>query len=473
MYFGKLTTLLQALDKPTLKKLDSYIQSPYFKVPVSAVLLFNYLKKQHPRFEEKKIDPVVITRIIPQLSSANKQAKASTELFKAIEHFLALEQLELKNEWQPIYLLQNYKRLGLDSFFENAISKTLVTINKRNEKDIDYFFDIHQLTEVKYNGFHAKLQRNPGNDLTPVTETFDTYHAIKKLRYHCELLNRHQVLGTTYNPGNINEQLQLLRPYTNPQYQYVYLFVHVYKMMAAGGFDEGEEHYNILSSFISENNYKILPQGVIECITYLINYLLFWNNQGNSKAGSQALYWYEVLLKYKLLPDKEKVLPSDYRNIVSLAIINKRDPQWLKNFIDKNEMYLPIEHRATNVAYARAQYFTHVGQYDKAMPLYQQALAKDEPVFNMIVRSSQFRCMYESNMQNKEVLLDFLASWKRQLHRNTHGLHQLKKWFLKIIGYNHKLILATDKNQRNKVLLALSSESFFPGKQWLETQLKK
>ncbi|HRG87528.1 MAG TPA: hypothetical protein PLW44_00810 [Chitinophagales bacterium] len=473
MYFSKLTSLLQALDKPAFKKLQAYIYSPYFRVPTAAVALFGYLQKQYPRFDEKKLHPTLIAAKVPRLPNANKQAKASTYLLKAVEHFLALEQLELKRSWRIIQLLQSQKRLGLNAAFESTLVKTVAEINRHDEKDIDYFFDMHQLAEIKHNGFYAKLQRNTGNNLLPVTETFDTYYAVKTLRYHCELYSRHQVLGTGYEAGNITALLQVLRPYINPQYPYVYLFANVYQMMVAPTFEEGEIYYATLAGFIAENRYKILPQGVKECITYLVNYSLMWNNCGHDKAGSHALDWYDTLIRYKLLPENGKILPSDYRNIVSLSIINKRDAKWLKDFIDSNETCLPQDYRDTNAAFARAQYYVYIGKYESAMPLFQQALAKDEPVFNMIVKNSQFKCLYESNLQNKEVLLDFLASWERQLHRYTPGLHQLKKVFAKIISYSHKLVLAADKAERSKILAALSKEPFFAGKQWLVSQLKK
>lgn len=472
MYFNKLIILLQRFDKPMLKKLDTYVQSPYFKVPVSSVCLFNYLQKQHPEFDEKNLNPALIAAKVPKLINANKQAKAATELLKAVEHFLTVEQLELKPNLKNMFLLQSQKRIGVKQAFENTIGKVATDINLQEEKDIDYFFFVHLLTEIKFNGFDAKLQRNTGNDLKPVTDTFETYYAIKKLRYHCELYSRHQIIGTTYEPGNIQDLLKVLRPYTNPQYPYVYLFVNIYQMLVAPTFQQGEVYYNILADFIAENQYKVLPQGVRESIPYLINYSLMWNNMGYDKAGTYALNWYETLINYKLLPEDGRIQPSDYRNIVTLAIINKRNTLWLKKFIDDNEACLPQEHRDINLAYALAQYYTYTSNYSKAMPLFQQALVKDEPIFNMIVRSSQFRCMYEG-AQNAEVLLYFLTSWQRQLHRYTPSLHLLKKVFARQITYSRKLLLANNIKDKAKVLAEINKEPFFSGKHWLVLQLKK
>lgn len=473
MYFNKLTNILQALDKVTIKRLSDYVHSPYFKVPISSIILFDYLQKQHPHFDEVNLSPAVIAAKAPKLARANKQFKAGTELLKSIEHFLALEQLELMPNWRKINLLRCQMRLGVSNQFEMAISKTIEEINAQPEKDIDYFLDIHLLTEAKFNGFDARLQRNIGNSLLPVTDTFETYYAIKKLRYHCEMLSRHQILGTPYEAGNIHEQLYSLRSYTNPQYPYVYLFVNVYLMMAAPDFKDGEPFYKILTDFIIENKYKTLPQGVKECITYLINYSLKWNNMGFDKAGSHALYWYETLIKYNLLPEEKKIQPSDYRNIVALAIINKRDSQWIERFIYQNASFLPENLREENIAFVRAQYYVYIGNYSKAMPIFQQALTKDEPIFNMIVKNAQFKCMYESITDNDEVLIDFLDSWERQLHRYTPSLHKLKKTFARQIIYHRKMVLATNEKKIKKLVNELNKELFFPGKDWVLQQLKK
>jgi len=134
---------------------------------------------------------------------------------------------------------------------------------------------------------------------------------------------------------------------------------------------------------------------------------------------TNALWGYRFKIKHNLLLENHLLQPSDYRNIVSLAIINGKNHKWLKQFMDTYTPHLPAEHLLINRAFAQAQYFYYIKNYEAAMPLFQQAQAKDEPIFNMIVRRWQYICMYEQNPESKQVLLDFLLSWERMLNRTA------------------------------------------------------
>jgi hypothetical protein len=472
MAFNKLTEQLQAFDKPLLKKLSIYLTSPYFNVAESALQFFNYLEKLHPHFEEKKLTEEAIAKKEPALFDYNKQAKAATKLLQAIEHFLAVEQFEKQPAHQTLYLLKGLQHLKLHEAFETTAQEFEEQLAACPEKDIDYFNYLHRLTELKHNSFEARLQRNHKNDLLPVTQTLDTFYALKKLRYHCELLSRHQVLGIAYDKENVAELLQLLQPYTTAQYPYVYLFVHVYQMMRATGFEEGQKHYQLLHTYIEQANYTTLPQGGIEATGYLINYCLHWNNLGYKKAGAGALYWYQLKINHNRFIENGRIQPSDFRNIVSLSVINNHNPNWLLKFIETYAPYLPAEHAPTNLAFAQAQYFYYVKKYEAAMPLFQQAQAKDEPIFNMIVRRWQFMCMYEQNPKNQTVLLDFVASWERSLHRQAEGLQHYKDVFAKVISYCKKLLAANQPEQKLTLAQTLHTEPFFAGKDWLLAQLQ-
>jgi hypothetical protein len=50
-------------------------------------LLFQYLKKQHPYYDEKKMDPAVMEKKAPALGNQKKQANAGSELLKGGRRF--------------------------------------------------------------------------------------------------------------------------------------------------------------------------------------------------------------------------------------------------------------------------------------------------------------------------------------------------------------------------------------------------
>jgi hypothetical protein len=469
-HLSKLTGTLKQLSEPELEKLAAYLQSPYFEAPTGAFLLFQYLKKFHPHYDEKKTDPAVIEKKAPALGNQKKQANAGSDLLKAVEGFLAIEDF-LASGTVGIHRLKAYKNHHLFDAAKKEHEHLLTELDQNPEQDFEVFYQRHLLTELAFAGFDAVLTRTSNNDLQPVTQTLDAFYALKKLRYQCELLNRQRVLGTAYTEETLIPLLEVLAPFNNEKNPYTFLFANVYQMLKAKTFEESDLHYQALNKFISENTYIILPQAIKDVISYITNNCQFWNNQGYKQAAIAALNGQELKIKYDVLLENGKIQPSDFRNIVSLAIITRKDENWIRKFIEGYSDRLPADHAETNKAFALAQYNYYIQDFDSAMPLFQLAQVKDEPIFNAIVRRWQFMCMYEQNPTNTNLLLDFLDAYEKYLQRNTASLHWLKDTFTKNIVFGRKLIKATDTTKKNDLREQLNTETYFTGKEWLLQQL--
>ena len=91
-------------------KLEAYLRSPYFETKSPVLVLFEYLKKLHPQFEEKKMDAVYMQKKVPALGDQRKQANYGSELLKATEHFLAVEDFQANTDSLNRHRLQAYKK---------------------------------------------------------------------------------------------------------------------------------------------------------------------------------------------------------------------------------------------------------------------------------------------------------------------------------------------------------------------------
>ena len=183
MRFARVTTILQALDKPALKRLEDYLHSPYFKIADGAADLFGYLKTLSSNYKDEDVSEERIAKKISFLSNRNKQDIIGARLFKAIEHFLVLENLEQDKYNQMQHLLKAYKQLYLLKHFKRAWCEAMDLVNKDPEQDIDTFFYRHIFTEIAFNGFDARLNRTKKNDIMPVIKTLDAFYIQKGGRY--------------------------------------------------------------------------------------------------------------------------------------------------------------------------------------------------------------------------------------------------------------------------------------------------
>ncbi len=472
MHLNKLVSHLQQLDKAQLKRFADYVHSPYFKVPVSSIALHDYLQKLHPTFDEKKINPELIARKVKDLPTENKQAKAGTELLKCLERFLAVEHWNNNPRNVMLDTLWAQNKLQWQSLIEDNLEKLQKELAKDQEKNVDFFYQKHVLAAIEINGYRAKIKRNAQNDLSLVVKTLDEFYAIKKLRYQCEQLSRHQILGTAYNSNDIAVSLQILEPYNNTNYAYVYLFINVYLLLSADTYENAGVYYTLMKEYINSVEKQGITPAIAESIEYMDSASMRWFNMGYIEAGNESLWCTELRIKHNRILDHGKITPILFRNTVSLAILTGKDARWVNHFIETFAGNLPADATETNLAFVRAQYYHYIKNYKQALRLYQQAQVKEEPVFNAVVRRWQFMCLYEQNPNDKGILLDFLTAFETYLKRNTEALHRYKPTFTLIINYSKKLVTAKDKKTRSETIASLKSEPYFAGKPWLLAQLE-
>lgn len=469
MHLEKLAAVLKTFDKQRLKRLKVYIESPFFDVlPVCGILL-ERLVTLHPQFDESKMQPGYIGKKDRSLSTLGKQQTAGSNLLKVIIKFMAQEEWE-KSNTETFYQLKGVQQLPLADDFNKGCREEFKRLQAEPEQQVDTFYQRHMLTELTLNGFAAKLNRTAQNDIMPVVKTLDEFYALKKLRYLCEALNRRQFFGTPliYHEQHIPTLLKILEPYTHDGHPYVYLFVNVYKMMAADSYDDYDLYYQLIKQYTLRHGNSA---GVREAIGYAVNQSLYWSNKGYAPAGSEYLWWMDWKLKNHLLLQNGLMQPVTFRNIVSAAQ-SQNDKERMSRTIESYARYLPEEHYAINLAFANGLYHYMLKNYKKAVRFFLQAHAGEEVAFNCIIRVWQWKCLYELDRNDTDALLNHLSSFEKYLLRNkTEPAPLLSSSYL-FIQYSRKLLRSDTASEIAECVKELENEDRFAGKVWLLQQLE-
>ncbi|HWB63504.1 MAG TPA: hypothetical protein VG603_08350 [Chitinophagales bacterium] len=470
MHLTKLVSVLKAFDEPTIKDFKEFVHCEYFKVPVSAVRLFDYLEKQYPVFRESRLNPDVIAGKVKELGAAGKQAKAGTELLKAIDNYIAMNDCR-ENEWNnAMHRLNGFKKLHLFEQFTKEHVRLQEELEEQTEQNVDAFFYKHQFTEIYFSGFDGKLDRTKHNDLMPVLKTLDEYYAIKKLRYLCEALNRKQVLGIDYSGDHIQRLLDILKPYDNEKYPYVHIFVNVFKMLSAESYEDSQYPYLLIKKIAADYDKENLPTAISESVNYALNRCLFWSNQGVEEAGQEYLWWIDFKMRWGILLQNGKLTPITFRNVVASAALYGKRADWMRQFIRVYSQNLPDEDRDTNVSFALGLYFYCMKDYGGAIRYFLNAQAKEEVVFNAIIRRWQWMATYEANPEETDLLMNQLLAFEKYMQRNKDDFHYYKPVFTAFISYAKKLLSSLLKSELAATLEALNIEPHFSGKKWLFEQ---
>lgn len=467
MHLPKLIRTLQAFDQTNFLRLKEFVNSPYFKVPKASVVLFNYLYTCYPKFTARKVNLAAIAQLGENLSTYAKQSAAASKLLDGIDLFLACEQWQRNNKAVQRYTLAGFKDMQWVNEFEKTYENEIAQLDQTPEQDINCFYHRHILTELAANGFGAKLIRTYKNNLIPVIRTLDEFHALKKLRYLCEMLSRQQFLGGNYPRQDILPLLNVLTPYNRPQYPYPYLFIHVYLMLSADTYEDSTGPYNVIKQFATQHSEGVLPDSVVESMPYALSHSLRWFNKGYNAAADEYLWWTDLKMKKNLLLEGGKILPISFRNIAGFSAISNNSPDWMQHFIERYAPCLPPEHRLTNEAYALGLYAYKCGRYKEAIRQLMIAHAGEEVNFNCIIRRWQFMALYNFDSSDADTLLNHLEAFEKYMLRHPKQAAPIRQVFDKFIRYAKLLIRTSPYDIGETLLLTLQAEEHFPGKQWL------
>jgi hypothetical protein len=466
MHLSKLIHALKAFDENQFKALKEYIHSPYFHVTPSAVTLFDYLAPLYPGFPAKKLKVEFISTHQKKFSTSLKQRKASTELLKYIDHFIAIQDWQQDLAGISWNQMQGIKRIGLFEHFNKDYKHIISEVNKNCGHSIDSFYQRHLYSELTYHIRASKRCNGVLEEMKSMVNSLDEFYAIKRIRYQCDFLMRRQDVSLPPSEG-LESLITVLKPYTSEEYPFVYIFVNIYHLLAASSYENALPYYILLKDYAINQKDDSIPFGLIDGMSYIIHHCLYWCSHGSEMAGQEYLWWVDFKMKSGWLLYDGKLMPNTFRNIVLLAV-HYRSAKWMDQFILLYHPFLPEKDQESNVAFARGLNCYKLKEYKESIRYFLRAQSKVSCEFNCIIRRWLWISGYEYDRFDFETLQNQLLSFEKFVLRNAEELYASRMHHEKFNRYAAKLIAEPRPKLASKILHELSQEDYFPGKKWLE-----
>ncbi len=461
------------LNKPTLKKLGLYLHSPYFKVPVGVVDLFDYLQPYHPQFADEKTSATAIAKACKSLATAKTQINYGSLLLQHLDSFMAFENLQQNKAALHLAALKQYQSEHLIPFFKPLYAEALHANQQCPEQNIETLLQRHLLTELNYTGTHARLKRHEDLDLQPVIDTLDDFHALKKMRYLCEAIHRHHTFGTPLPAADETLLRPVLQHASAQKQPYIYLFVNVFQMMQATDYARGLPFFKRIKQFAKTVKQPSLLPTMAEVTEYTKVWCTRWINRGYKELMKEYLWWIDYKMKHGFMLKNETLMPTEFINTVTIAYHLQQPAAWIHKYVATYQPNLPAALQRPYAAFGKGMAYYAEKNYTEAIRCYLRAQIKNDDVTNATTRLWEFMARYdegEHHPARKDVtaLCNTLESFKLYLKRHRVNLAPKKAAFEQFIHYAQILAKQPTAAQASKYSAEMEKQNHFPGKVWLQ-----
>jgi hypothetical protein len=472
MRFEKVILILKKLSSAERKHLESYLLSPYFNVPETAVALHQYLSGIHQSFAEKSLTLEAISRAQPRLGTKAIQDKAGSLLLDAIENFIAQECFQKKPYQLDLCRIAGLKEKHLFQQSEKHQQSLRQLLQASPHQSVNDFETMHLLTEIEESHFDKQQIGKSLGNIEQIIETLDIYHAIKKMRYVIELLNRQAWQQVAIPTDTLQPLIRLLLPYDNEAHPYVYLFLKIYRLYTDKDAATLTEEYNKIYDYLLKHKNDPLTQTYREIIEYASAHLILSINQGELHHAQRYLNLIDLKKHHGLLLKQQHIPPPVYRNTITIATYTGHSQAWIKQFIDYYTPHLPTEQQTHNHHYAQGLLAFSLHHFADAARHFVEVRDPDNFIINAIAKRWYFMSAYEHWKNRERPRHCMLDNFRKYLDNHKDQLKLAIPPSKQFIYYANLLLKSSTQKEKRPCTLQLN-RSYFPGKDWLLEKMKE
>jgi len=472
MHDSKLITFLRTLDEEEIKRFGKFLEGTAQRKSPDRIIFFNYLKKHHPEFPEKKMER---EHIAQKLFSRDKNKLKKIENFihsisLVLEDFLLHEELKVQKTKRDFLLLEVFKRRQLDKFFFKKIEQ----INKTREDDMSVGIEqLHNEYMTKKMCFeHPNYSIISQNSITQddlIYQIDKYYFAVKLHETLCSYATQNFVITSANDTTNKQHFIQQILSLCQQEgFQNIPQIKFLSELYEAFTTDNFENYSQINQQFLS--NLNLYNEHEKNDILQLLTNICYANHRdGKPEAINRLFELNQVAVEHKLILENGYIPHINFRNIVYIACAADK-LGWAEEFVDNYSSFLEPDASDNIVILCRAVIDFNRGDCEEALS--KLAIVKfQDVIYNAQARTTMVQCYYELD---HELFFSSADSFKSFLGRNTTLSVSAKKAFSNFIRFAKKLKKAEHEFRPDVKRLAadIADTNELVNKNWLISKVK-
>ena len=397
MVESKLIKLVRVMRKVERTAFRRFLESPYFRLGPTRdeqIALFDLLmtyapKFNHPELTKSKVYPSVYPG---QPFISGKLEKLMSALYRSLEQFILVERhLQGKGAKEAdLEMAGFYRERGLESLFKQKLKKFQASLAKNKAKNEAHFYGQY-LLEKEVAAYEGEHNRRAGDlNLPALLRSLDWFYLHTKLAYSIILLSQRIHINLNLEDSfRILEQLEGQMKEVHPIIQVYYKAFQLLRNYETTSEDRLLDLQDALETYRDE-----IPMDQQNLIRSLLRIQAIGQyNRGKEAYLQVAFDLYRQHLEQGFLYQEKKLIPSTFRNIVTLGLrVGALD--WVATFLEDHQGRIRgASHPEEVYAFNMANLYFHRGDYDQALD--QLGMKYEDRYYQLAARRLEVMIYYE------------------------------------------------------------------------------
>ncbi len=468
MQKSKLIDKLRLVERDEMRDLGKFVESPFFNKDEKVVKLFDYLKKYHPVFDNKKLDrEYVAKKVFPEWkdNAYKKLSHIMSRLSQLVDDYFVWKETEYDNFERYHALLKAYKRRKGDWFFDSAVGDFRKHLDKQPERGTDYYFHQYRLNEEIYTHTATERVQTDIDSLGNAIDNLDLFYFAKKFMYCSEVRFRELYLAEKSELVLLDEMLGGIKHPLLKDNHFIQIFATIVQLYQT----RDKTVYEKLKTFIREGGIKVSTAERMDMINMANNFCILEYNRGQISYLEEIFDWNEYGLQENIwiVGHMDHAL---YFNIVSIACALQKF-EWTSDFISKYTQYLRDEVQENTRIMAKSQLEFAMQDFEATLELLRDVEFVDVQ-YSLRAKAYQLKCYYE--LDGYEVLFyDACNAFAQYCRRNKVIGEQARKINLNFISMIKKLYQAKyQRTEGQESLIKRLEDTPIPFSRWYREKVE-
>lgn len=472
--------LIKSLAAKEIHDFDYFIRYRIPKIASPTLDLWKYIKRYIDQENLAKLDrEIIFNAVFPHQPFRDATLREHTHyLYKLLKQFMTLKEIQQSDLQSNIHLLRQLRKRSAMRIFEKEYKAIQKTQHQTQQQLEQHHYQQLWLADEANEAFGQQQIRTLDESLPKKLYHLDVWYLLVKLRESCELLNRNNLLNTSYEVILTDSLVKVLEDPNHPYSEIpgIQVWRLIYLMLSSNQ-EEADTYYAELVHLLASLIEKFNSTDIRGMYQHLQNYCIKQINAGRVRFMEELFLLYKTLIENQLILDNGEISHTNYKNIVTLAL-RLGHIEWTNSFLYDFHFNISEEFRGNAFEYCLAYFEFETGNKSEAKRLLQNMQFTDV-YYEVSARHLLIKIFYAES--DWDTLHYFCIAFEGFLKRNkkisqinrTNHLNFLKV-FMRLVRYKLK---AFDWDQKRKKVKQQQLMTYFNGlspvsnRKWLVQQI--